>query len=74
MTAFHSTMPTLCPEAYGVITGDFNICEPEEGRFNSWNQTFTDGDTGKAAFFDSLFPHVPDIAQLDFTGEGFDSR
>ena len=24
----------LYPEAIGVITVDFNICEPEEGRFN----------------------------------------
>ena len=43
------------PEALGVMIGDFNICEPEEGRFNTWNQTFTDGDAGKAAFFRSLF-------------------
>ena len=28
------------PEALGVIIGDFNICEPEEGRFNVRNQTF----------------------------------
>ena len=41
----------LYPEAVGVITGDFNICEPEEGRFNVWNQTFTDGYAGKAALF-----------------------
>ena len=27
------------PEAFGVIIGDFNICEPEEGRFSVWNQT-----------------------------------
>ena len=74
MTAFHSTMPTLYPEAYGVITGDFNICEREEGRCNSWNQTFTDGDTGKVAFFHSFFRHVLDIAQFDFTGKDFDSR
>ena len=46
--------------------GDF-IFEPEEGRFNVWNQTFTDGDTGKAALFRSLFPHVLDIAQPDCT-------
>ena len=39
------------PDAIGVIMGDFNICESEEGRFNVWNQTFTDGDTGKAALF-----------------------
>ena len=32
------------PDAIGMIMGDFNICEPEEGRFNVWNQTFTDGD------------------------------
>ena len=46
----------LYPEALGVITGDFNICEPEEGRFNTWNQTFTDGDAWKAALFPFLFP------------------
>ena len=50
-----------------VITGDFNICEPEEGRFNVWNQTFTDGDAGKAAPFRSFFPHVREIEQPDFT-------
>ena len=25
----------------GIISGDFNICGPEEGRFNVWNQSFT---------------------------------
>ena len=30
-----------CPEAFGVIIGDFNICEPEEGRFNVRSQTST---------------------------------
>ena len=44
-------------EALGVITEDFNICEPEEGRVNVWNQTFTDGNVGKAALFHSFFPH-----------------
>ena len=43
------------PNAVGIILGDFNICESEEGRFNVWNQTFTDGDTGKTALFHSLF-------------------
>ena len=57
----------LYPHAIGIIMGDFNICEPEEGRFNVWNQTFTDGDTGKAALFHSLFPHVLEIAQPDCT-------
>ena len=44
------------PNAVGIILGDFNICEPEEGRFNVWNQTFTDGDAGKNAIFHSFFP------------------
>ena len=34
------------PYGVGVILGDFNICDPEEGRFNVWNQSFTDGDPG----------------------------
>ena len=54
------------PEALGVSMGDFNICEPEEGRFNSWNQTSTDGDVGKATLFRSFFLHVLEIAQPDF--------
>ena len=48
------------PEAFGVIIGDFNICEPEKGRF-------TEGDTGKMAVFRSFFPHVLDIAQPSST-------
>ena len=51
------------PDAIGMIMGDFNKCEPEEGRFNVWNQTFTDGDMVKAALFHSLFPRVLEIAQ-----------
>ena len=47
---------------------DFSICEPEKGRFNVWNQTFTDGDTGNAALFHSFFPRVLEIAQPDYTG------
>ena len=26
-----------CPNAVGIFLGDFNICDPEEGRFNVWN-------------------------------------
>ena len=48
-----------CPNAVGIIMGDFNICEPEEGWFSVWNQTFTDGDTGKAALFHSIFRSCP---------------
>ena len=51
----------------GLIIDDFNVCEPEEGRFNVWNQTFTDGDMEKAALFHSLFPRVLEIAQPDYT-------
>ena len=55
-------------EAFGAIIGDFNICEPEEGRFSVRNQTFTEGDTGKTALFRSfLFPHALEVAQPDFT-------
>ena len=45
----------------------YKICEPEEGSFNSWNQTFSDGEAGKAALFRSFFPHVLEIAQPDIT-------
>ena len=51
--------PSLC----GVIFGDFNICDPEEGRFNVWNQSFT----GKTAAFHSFFPCVLEVAQSDYT-------
>ena len=43
------------PNGVGVILGDFNICDPEEGRFNVWNQSFTEGDPGKTAVFHSFF-------------------
>ena len=32
----------------GIIVGDFNICD-SEGRFNVWNQTFTDGGPRRTA-------------------------
>ena len=43
------------PNGVGSILGDFNICDPEEGRFIMWNQTFTDGDAGKTGVFHSFF-------------------
>ena len=55
------------PNAVGIILGDFNICEPEEGRFNVWNQTFTDGDAGKTAMFHSffhMFSRMPNLITL----------
>ena len=54
------------PCGVGVFLGDFNICDPEEGRFNVWNQTFTDGSPRKTAVFHSFFPHVLEIAQSDY--------
>ena len=55
------------PEGFGIILGDFNICEPEEGRLNVTNQTFTDGDAGRTAPFRTFFPYAPQTAQPNFT-------
>ena len=49
----------------GVGMGD--ISDPEEGQFNVWNQTFTDGDQGKTAVFHTFFPHVLEVAQSNYT-------
>ena len=46
------------PCGVGVILGDFNICDREEGRFNVWNQSFNDDDPGKIVVFHSFFLHV----------------
>ena len=48
------------PNAVDIILGHFNICEPEEGRFNVWNQTFT----RQHSF---ICPHVLEIALPDYT-------
>ena len=48
-----------CSSVVCVILGDFNICDSEEGRFNVWNQPFTDGGPGKdccVPFFLSIRP------------------
>ena len=42
------------PDGLGVVIGNFNICEPEEGRFNVTNHTFSDGDPGRSATFRSI--------------------
>ena len=57
------------PNAVGIILGDFNICELEEGRFNVWNQTFTEGDVGKTAAFLSIFRMFSRLLSLS-TPEG----
>ena len=55
------------PNGVGIVLGDFNICDPEDGRFNVWNQPFTDGDPEKTAVFHSFFPHVLEVDQSDYT-------
>ena len=62
----HPQWPSY-PNGVGIILGDFNICDPEEGRFNVWNQTFTDGDPRKTAVFRSFIPHALEDAQPDHT-------
>ena len=54
----------------GIILVDFNICDPEEGRLNVWNQSLTDGDSGKIVVFHSFFPHVLELAQSLITRGG----
>ena len=46
---------TSYSNAVGIILGDFNICDPEEGRFHVLNQTFTEGEKRKTAKFHSFF-------------------
>ena len=50
-----------------LFCGDFNICDLEEGRFNVWNQSFTNGEPTKTAVFHSFFPHVLEVARSDYT-------
>ena len=37
---------------------DLKECNPEERRFNVWNQTFTDGDPRKDRHISFFFPRV----------------
>ena len=67
LSLIHPHWPAY-PCGVGVISGDFfNICDQEEGRFNVWNQTFTDGDRGKTTVFPSFFQYVLEVAQPDYT-------
>ena len=36
-------------DGMGFLVGDFNICDPAEGRLNSLSQTFSYGDVSRAA-------------------------
>ena len=55
------------PDGFGIVIGDFNICEPDEGRFHVLSRASTEGDTGKNAIFRSVFPHAQEIAQPSYT-------
>ena len=45
----------MYPVGLGVLTGDINICDPEEGRFCAASQNFSDGDPERF----SLRPNEP---------------
>ena len=49
------------------LLGDFNICDPDEGRLNSRNPTLSNGDAGRAAALLAGFPHSVEVAQPNFT-------
>ena len=55
--AIHAHWPVY-PAGVGVLIGDLNICDPEEGRFCEASQTFSHGDQGRTATFGSVFPHA----------------
>ena len=59
----------LYPEAVGLITVDLNICEPEEGRFNVWNQSFTEGDTERPLSSTAFFLMSSKSLSLTLQGE-----
>ena len=55
------------PEGPGAIIGNPNTREPEEGRFNVGNQTFTEGDAGRTALFRTSVPYALQTAQPNLT-------
>ena len=57
------------PDGVGFLVGDFNICDPAEGMLNSRSQTFSDGDTSRAAALLAAFRRTVEIAQPFFTRE-----
>ena len=65
--AIHKHWPQ-CPTGAGFLIGDFNICEPEEGRFIVVTQTFSD-DLGRTAAFRSIFPRAFEISPPGFYEE-----
>ena len=55
------------PDGVGFLVGDFNICDRDEGRLNSRNQAFIDGDTSRAAALLAASSRSVEIAQPYFT-------
>ena len=56
----------LCPtypDGVGFLVGDFNICDPDQGRFSSRSHD----DTGRAAALFAAFLRSVELAQLHFT-------
>ena len=51
------------PEGLGVTIRDFNMCEPEKGRFYLVTQIFSEGDPGRTATLWTLFPLVFGLSQ-----------
>ena len=49
--------------------GDFNIFDPEEGRFNFWNQTFTDGEVGNGCPLSLFLLAFSKLSSLTIRGE-----
>ena len=45
-----------CPAGLGILIGDLNLYEPEEGRFNVESQTFSDGESGSLRCLPLHFP------------------
>ena len=52
-----------------ALMGDFNISDPDEGRLNARNQTFSDGDARRAAVLLASFTRSVEIGQPSFTGK-----
>ena len=51
----------------GFLAGDFNTCDPAEGRLKSRTQTCSDGDDSRAAALLAAFFRAVEIAQPSFT-------
>ena len=55
------------PKGVDILLGDFNICDPEEGRFHVWKPDIHRWRPEKDCNVSFFFPHVFEIAQPDRT-------